>query len=109
VYHTIRSETLLFTPFLQTAGLKALVIYVGDENPFLIWGLGGGIVLDIIPIWDYNNPMKTKATEAKFNARFPLEVFNALRALAKEHQRSINSELVWIVRQYIERQSKNEC
>ena len=27
----------------------------------------------------------------------------------KEHQRSINSELVWIVRQYIERQNKKEC
>ena len=53
--------------------------------------------------------MKAKSLEAKFNARFPIEVFNALRALAKEHQRSINSELVWIVRQYLEKERKNEC
>jgi hypothetical protein len=64
-------------------------------------------MLDIILNWDYNDPMKEKLLEAKFNARFPLEVFTALRALAKEHQRSINSELVWLVRQYIERQNKN--
>ena len=50
-----------------------------------------------------------KVGEAKFNARFPVEVFNALRAIAREHQRSINSELVWIVRQYLERQNTSEC
>lgn len=64
--------------------------------------------LDIIPIWDYNGTMKTKSSEAKFNARFPVEVFTALRASAKNHQRSINSELIWIVRQYLEKQKENE-
>lgn len=47
-----------------------------------------------------------KSEEAKFNARFPRPVFEALRELAKQHERSINSELVWIVRQYLERQEK---
>lgn len=80
----------------------------GRNGPTL-WGvMGVDISLDIGLIWYYNHPMK-KQDEAKFNARFPLEVYQALRALAKQHQRSINSELVWIVREYIERQSKSSC
>lgn len=70
--------------------------------------MGGGgqsRSLDMGLVWYYNNSM-TKQDEAKFNARFPLEVYQGLRALAKQHQRSINSELVWIVRDYIERQKK---
>jgi len=66
-------------------------------------------MLDIIPIWDENDLMETKSPEAKLNARFPLEVFIGLRAFAKEHQCSINSELFWIVRQYLEKERKNEC
>jgi hypothetical protein len=51
-------------------------------------------------------PEKKPTDEAKFNARFPREVYEALRELAKQHERSINSELVWIVREYLERHKK---
>jgi hypothetical protein len=51
-------------------------------------------------------PEKKPTDEAKFNARFPRPVFEALRALAQQHERSINSELVWIVREYLERHKK---
>ena len=63
----------------------------------------------MVLLWDYNHPMKPEkkpTDEAKFNARFPRPVFEALRALARQHERSINSELVWIVREYLERYKK---
>ena len=46
--------------------------------------------------------------EAKFNARFPRALFEELRELARSHERSINSELVWIVRDYLERKPRRE-
>jgi hypothetical protein len=51
---------------------------------------------------------KKRMEEAKFNARFPRALFEGLRELAREHERSINSELVWIVREYLERQRHRE-
>jgi len=51
---------------------------------------------------------KKRMEEAKFNARFPRALFEELRELAREHERSINSELVWIVRAYLERQRRRE-
>jgi hypothetical protein len=51
---------------------------------------------------------KKRMEEAKFNARFPRALFEELRELAREHERSINSELVWIVREYLERQRRRE-
>lgn len=50
--------------------------------------------------------MREKQAEAKLNVRFPLEVMQALRELARKHQRSLNGEIVWIMREYIERQAK---
>ncbi len=46
--------------------------------------------------------------EAKFNARFPRPLFEALREVARVHERSINSELIWIVREYLERHKRHE-
>jgi hypothetical protein len=51
---------------------------------------------------------KKPMEEAKFNARFPRALFEELRELAREHERSINSELIWIVRAYLERQRRRE-
>jgi len=47
-----------------------------------------------------------KLPEAKLNVRFTLEVMVTLSELAKKHQRSLNGEVVWIIRDYIERQAK---
>ena len=51
---------------------------------------------------------KKRMVESKFNARFPRELFEELRELARENERSINSELIWIVRAYLERQRRRE-
>jgi predicted HicB family RNase H-like nuclease len=51
---------------------------------------------------------KKRMEETKFNARFPRPLFEELRELAREHERSINSELIWIVRAYLERQRRRE-
>jgi hypothetical protein len=42
-------------------------------------------------------------TEKRFSVRFPLDVLEAVKQVAKEDGRSINSEIVWIVRDYLAR------
>ena len=39
--------------------------------------------------------------EKRFSVRFPLDVLDTIKQLAKEDGRSINSEIVWILRDYI--------
>ncbi|HBE24322.1 MAG TPA: antitoxin [Ktedonobacter sp.] len=39
--------------------------------------------------------------EKRFSVRFPLDVLTAIKQLAKEDKRSINSEIVWIIREYL--------
>jgi hypothetical protein len=35
--------------------------------------------------------------------RFPVAVLTALRKLAKQHERSLNGEVIWALREYIAR------
>jgi hypothetical protein len=46
---------------------------------------------------------KAPKDEQRISIRFPLEVLNAIRALAKRHERSFNGEVVWALREYTER------
>ncbi|MFL5654619.1 MAG: Arc family DNA-binding protein [Ktedonobacteraceae bacterium] len=39
--------------------------------------------------------------EKRFSVRFPLDVLETIKQVAKEDGRSINSEIIWIVREYI--------
>jgi hypothetical protein len=41
--------------------------------------------------------------ERRISIRFPLDVLAAIRALAKKHERSFNGEIIWALREYIER------
>jgi len=41
--------------------------------------------------------------ERRISIRFPLDVLAALRSLAKQHERSFNGEVVWALREYVER------
>jgi hypothetical protein len=45
----------------------------------------------------------TRKGETRISIRFPLDVLNAIRALAKQHERSFNGEIIWALREYIER------
>jgi len=42
-----------------------------------------------------------KQQEKRFSVRFPLDVLEAIKQLAQEDGRSINGEIVWILRNYI--------
>jgi len=39
--------------------------------------------------------------EKRFSVRFPLDVLESIKQLAKEDERSINSEVIWILREYV--------
>ena len=39
--------------------------------------------------------------EKRFSVRFPLDVLESIKQIAKEDNRSINSEIIWIVRTYL--------
>jgi hypothetical protein len=45
----------------------------------------------------------TERGERRISIRFPLNVLAAIRALAKKHERSFNGEIIWALREYIER------
>jgi hypothetical protein len=46
---------------------------------------------------------KTEKGERRISIRFPLDVVTTIRALAKKHERSFNGEIIWALREYIER------
>jgi hypothetical protein len=55
----------------------------------------------------YNGSMHTERDAVRISIRFPREVAEALRRLAKEHDRSVNGEMVRAAREYIARQQQN--
>ncbi|HUY79780.1 MAG TPA: Arc family DNA-binding protein [Ktedonobacterales bacterium] len=42
----------------------------------------------------------TSKGEQRISIRFPLDVLAAIRALAKQHERSFNGEIIWALREY---------
>jgi len=46
---------------------------------------------------------ETSKGEQRISIRFPLEVLAAIRALAKQHERSFNGEIIWALRDYARR------
>jgi hypothetical protein len=40
--------------------------------------------------------------EQRISIRFPLDVLNMIRKLAKQHERSFNGEVIWALREYAE-------
>ena len=41
--------------------------------------------------------------EKRHSIRFPLDLLEAIKQFAKEDARSINSEVVWVLRDYVQR------
>jgi hypothetical protein len=54
----------------------------------------------------YNGCMSTERVTIPLTIRFPHEIAEAMRRLAKEHDRSINGEMVRAAKEYIARQQK---
>ncbi|HEV8193122.1 MAG TPA: Arc family DNA-binding protein [Ktedonobacterales bacterium] len=46
---------------------------------------------------------KQRKDEQRISIRFPLDVLNVIRTLAKKHERSFNGEVIWALREYAER------
>jgi hypothetical protein len=46
--------------------------------------------------------------ERRISIRFPLDVLDAIRTLAKQHERSFNGEVIWALREYMERHQRHQ-
>jgi hypothetical protein len=53
--------------------------------------------------------MKDKQPEQKITIRFPLDVLEAIRQLARVHDRSFNGEVIWALREYAKRHAKEQA
>ena len=45
----------------------------------------------------------TQKGERRISIRFPLDVLATIRALARQHERSFNGEVIWALREFAER------
>jgi hypothetical protein len=48
-----------------------------------------------------------KQSEQRTQVRFPPDVWEEIKRLAEEHERSFNGEIVWALRYYIKQQKGN--
>ena len=55
------------------------------------------------PIQCYNSDMDAQEREVRITIRIPAEIAEALRRLAKQHDRSLNGEIVRALREYAEK------
>lgn len=65
------------------------------------------------PIACYNGGMENtskgeQGKERRISIRFPLDVLAAIRRLAKQHERSFNGEVIWALRDYVQRQEQRQ-
>lgn len=52
--------------------------------------------------------MKEKATEQKLTTRYPIDILNEMKRLAREHNRSFNGEVIWALREYIKQNKERQ-
>ena len=50
----------------------------------------------------------TPTGERRISIRFPLDVLEVIRRLAKQHERSFNGEVIWALREYAKRHEPSE-
>ncbi len=50
----------------------------------------------------------TERRERRISIRFPLDVVAVIRTLAKQHERSFNGEVIWALRAYAERHTREK-
>ena len=60
-----------------------------------------------VPQW-YDTVMDKQQT-IKSTVYVPKEVWEQLRQSAREHRRSLNSELIWALQQYLEQQKRKRA
>ncbi len=59
-------------------------------------------------LWWYNNGMDTEPREVKITIRIPAEIAEKMRQLAKQHDRSLNGEIVRALREYGEQHQETQ-
>ncbi|HKB48960.1 MAG TPA: Arc family DNA-binding protein [Ktedonobacterales bacterium] len=60
----------------------------------------------MVPLLCYNSTMKTKALITHINVRFPADLIEELRRSARENERSLHGEILWILREYVARRKR---
>jgi len=61
------------------------------------------------PILLYNGCMDTKDTTRKsLSIRFPAHILEQMKAIAKQHNRSLSGEVLTALEEYIKRQQKGK-
>lgn len=56
----------------------------------------------------YDRSMEKKPQEPRSQVRFPQEVWDEMKRLAEQHQRSLNGEIIWALREYIVHQKEKD-
>jgi hypothetical protein len=51
---------------------------------------------------------ETPKRERRISIRFPLDVLDVIRHLAKRHERSFNGEVIWALHEYPERYTNRQ-
>ncbi len=52
--------------------------------------------------------MNAKPETHKITVELPYDVWDAVRALAQEHQRSFIKELIWALQEYVKREQRRQ-
>jgi hypothetical protein len=52
--------------------------------------------------------MRIKKPTTDAHVRFPSELWEAVRVLADQHERSINQEIVWLLREAVKNEQKKQ-
>ncbi len=52
--------------------------------------------------------MEKNKKEQRISIRFPLDLLEAIRKQAKEHERSFNGEVIWLLRFALKNRDKEE-
>lgn len=96
-------------PFIEPARKTLAFSSIGIEAPFLVWGWRGRDLPDIVARWKYHATMK-KATlvEVKLTVRLPIEMHAALVAAARQHNRSLNGEMLTAARDHLKKSQKEQ-
>jgi hypothetical protein len=74
----------------------------------VICGFSQKFSLALHSFWCYNECMSEKQTTTSITIRIPAEIAEALRRLAKQHDRSLNGEIVRALREYVKKHDEQE-
>ena len=65
--------------------------------------------LELVPLLCYHGTMNTKPPIVHINVRFPVDLIDELRRVAREDGRSLHGEILWILRDYVVRRKREQA